>query len=559
MFKRLFIFGLVLVLLTSCTPQNQEVSDTVSDEVSDTVSAEHVHAPGDNMRKFTTNHTYTCECGEKIRENHSFESLGIIVEPTCTAAGTALFACKVCGFEYNSPTKPLGHDSVVTVEATASTCIEHGLSEKKECTRCSAVTQKQADLPFAPHTPDENGYCTYCTTWTNYDGMKIYYDEHENGEYIGVSITADGEFQSDVLIIPKYFSDGRRVVKTIFFKNQKNIKKVIIPENFLRYYHGNYSDCINLEEIVIPQALDPISTNCNYDFGNCINLKKVVLPDGITSTPGLRGCVALKSIDLPDSIERIGYYDFSGSGIERLELPKNLKVIENYAFSNCENLLEMVIPDSVKTIGGGAFSGCTSLKSIKLPEGLKELPPSLFRNTGKIEELVLPSGITEIPYSLFNGSLIENFSVPKGVTHINDYAFFGCTELREIVMDDTVVFIGNSVFENCENLSNVKFSNDLSYIGEFAFRNCALKEVDLSGNISSIYLYAFADCVELSSVTFSDTLEFIDRNAFKGCEKLFEISYEGTMADWAKVNVDVEAFSNSSVTKIVCSDGVIEL
>jgi hypothetical protein len=218
------------------------------------------------MRKFTTNHAYTCECGEKIRENHSFESLGIIVEPTCTSTGTELFACKVCGFEYNSPTKSLGHDSVVTVEATASTCIEHGLSEKKECTRCSAVTKKQTDLPLTPHTPDEDGYCTYCTTWTNYDGMKIYYDEHENGEYIGVSIVADGEIQSDVLIIPKYFNDGSRVVKTIFFEDQKNIKKVIIPENFLRYYTGYFDNCINLEEIVIPQALDPISTDCGYRF-----------------------------------------------------------------------------------------------------------------------------------------------------------------------------------------------------------------------------------------------------------------------------------------------------
>ena len=29
-------------------------------------------------------------------------------------------------------------------------------------------------------------------------------------------------------------------------KDQKNIKKVIIPENFLRYYTGYFDNCINL-------------------------------------------------------------------------------------------------------------------------------------------------------------------------------------------------------------------------------------------------------------------------------------------------------------------------
>ena len=559
MFKRLFIFGLVLVLLTSCTPQNQEVSDTVSDEVSDTVSAEHVHAPGDNMKKFTTNHEYICECGEKIRENHSFESLGIIVEPTCTATGTALLACKVCGFEYKSPTKPLGHDSVVTVEATASTCIEHGLSEKKECTRCSAVTKKQTDLPFAPHTPDEDGYCTYCTTWTNYDGMKIYYDKHKNGEYIGVSITADGEFQSDVLIIPKYFSDGRRVVETIFFEDQKNIKKVIIPENFLRYYTGYFNNCINLEEIVIPQALDPISTDCGYRFYNCINLKKVVLPDGITSTPYLRGCVALKSIDLPDSIERIGIHDFSGSGLESIDFPKNLKIIEDYAFENCVGITEVVIPESVTNVGSYAFAGCSSLKKIVFPNSIKNLKIGMLQNTGKLEEVVLPSNIKSIPISFLSGSLIEKLDIPSGVLVIEEHAFYGCKELKSISIPDTVKVIEAGAFTECEKLLDVKFSSGLKYIYDLAFAKTAIKEAKLSDGLLGINMYAFSECGELTSVTLPKSLEKIERFVFYGCEKLFEISYEGTMADWAKVNVDVEAFSNSSVTKIVCSDGVIEL
>jgi len=183
----------------------------------------------------------------------------------------------------------------------------------------------------------------------------------------------------------------------------------------------------------------------------------------------------------------------------------------------------------------------------------------MLQNTGKLEEVVLPSNIKSIPISFLSGSLIEKLDIPSGVLVIEEHAFYGCKELKSISIPDTVKVIEAGAFTECEKLLDVKFSSGLKYIYDLAFAKTAIKEVKLSDGLLGINMYAFSECDELTSVTLPKSLEKIERFVFYGCEKLFEISYEGTMADWAKVNVDVEAFSNSSVTKIVCSDGVIEL
>ena len=43
------------------------------------------------------------------------------------------------------------------------------------------------------------------------------------------------------------------------------------------------------------------------------------------------------------------------------------------------------------------------------------------------------------------------------ITDIDDYAFYGCSDLTSISIPSTITTIGISVFENCINLTNVIF------------------------------------------------------------------------------------------------------
>ena len=77
-------------------------------------------------------------------------------------------------------------------------------------------------------------------------------------------------------------------------------------------------------------------------------------------------CTSLKSIAIPDLVTSIPNGAFFLSGLETIELPKNLSRIEASAFCRCYNLKEINIPDSVTFIGHDAFSQCFELNEVHI-------------------------------------------------------------------------------------------------------------------------------------------------------------------------------------------------
>ena len=70
------------------------------------------------------------------------------------------------------------------------------------------------------------------------------------------------------------------------------------------------------------------------------------------------GSEELKSIDIPNTVTRIG----------------------RDAFRGCENLTDIVIPDSVKKIGDRAFQRCEGLTNIEIPTRLLRLENTHLRD-----------------------------------------------------------------------------------------------------------------------------------------------------------------------------------
>ena len=127
-------------------------------------------------------HSRTCDgCGEKETQNHNLvedsvvpatcEDAGqivrtcsvcgfqdaqtipptdhnydiIVIEPTCTQAGTWLYRCDRCGNEYDNPGEPaLGHDWGEWFESKPATPTEKG-EQSHKCTRCNTVETRTID------------------------------------------------------------------------------------------------------------------------------------------------------------------------------------------------------------------------------------------------------------------------------------------------------------------------------------------------------------------------------------------------------------------------------
>ena len=119
----------------------------------------------------------------------------------------------------------------------------------------------------------------------------------------------------------------------------------------------------------------------------------LVIPDEVTipsspNTPSLRimviddeaftGCEELTEVRFPSLLQLIESSAFNGcKALRNVELPEYVSYIGSRAFAGCESLRTLTLSPNLSTIGGFAFVGCTHLQQIVAP--MME-PPSLPEN-----------------------------------------------------------------------------------------------------------------------------------------------------------------------------------
>ena len=60
-------------------------------------------------------------------------------------------------------------------------------------------------------------------------------------------------------------------------------------------------------------------------------------------------------------------------------------------FSDCTNLVKVVIPDTVTSIAGGAFNNCPNLRELYIPDSVKKVASHIVDNCPKLESITVPS------------------------------------------------------------------------------------------------------------------------------------------------------------------------
>ena len=102
-------------------------------------------------------------------------------------------------------------------------------------------------------------------------------------------------------------------------------------------------------------------------FKNNKEIKHVVIEDGVTDIGycAFGDCSNLKDITIADSVTNIGKLAFKNcSSLENIIMPNSVEVINSYTFYNCNNITRVTIPTGVTTIDRKAFCECTNLTDI---------------------------------------------------------------------------------------------------------------------------------------------------------------------------------------------------
>jgi hypothetical protein len=146
----------------------------------------------------------------------------------------------------------------------------------------------------------------------------------------------------------------------------------------------------------------------------------------------------------------------------------------------------------------------------------------------------IPNGVTTIEEYAFEACTnLTTVTIPNGVTNVNYSAFHSCSGLTSVTFPDTVTHIGDWSFYYCTNLADVTLSKNVKFIGISAFEGCkSLTDITLPDSITSISYSVFYRCDNLKSITIPSSVTYVYYAAFEHCYNLRDVYFTGSKTQW---------------------------
>jgi len=120
-------------------------------------------------------------------------------------------------------------------------------------------------------------------------------------------------------------------------------------------------------------------------------------------------------------------------GITKLTLPDSLVILDDYALAGLEEAVEIIFGKELYKIGSNSVENCYSLKKLTFTgTKLRVIDSWAFSGDRVIEEITIPEGVTEIGNAAFqycHSLKADKLSIPASVTTKGKALTFACTEM----------------------------------------------------------------------------------------------------------------------------------
>lgn len=258
----------------------------------------------------------------------------------------------------------------------------------------------------------------------------------------------------------------------------------------------------------------------------------------------------IESVIIPDTVKNIGQFAFwEAVNLRQVNIPKFATTIGGNAFNGCRSLTEIELPEGFgfSSLGGSAFRNNTQLASINIPQGVKNLPNGVFRDCPALTDIIIPESVTTIHKNAFlnsqnvhlivtPGSEGERFAQENNVPYdyseqaADDFIIQPDGEGIHIVRytgnqydvevpaafnDVSVTSIGTAAFQNNTQVKRVILPQSIETIGDWAFSYMDnLEYVQVNGNVKNIGSNVFTGSDSLKEIKLPETLEEIGNAPF---------------------------------------------
>lgn len=266
---------------------------------------------------------------------------------------------------------------------------------------------------------------------------------------------------------------------------------------------GTFTECPNLTKV-----------NCNVkgtmpSFFGCESLMEVNIGPNVKRIPDncFEDCIELKKVRLNEGLEEIGKNAFARTQITKVKLPSTIKLVDAYAFSDCQHLSSFTIPESGNNI--------------------------------KIKSNVLEY------------ANVSSLIVPSSVTDVSKFAFSSMKDLKSVTFNPSITYIPEECFSYCENLEHIKLGDKITEVYNDAFKCTGFKEISSEfSNIKKFCIAAFQGCENLKNIFINKDVS-VAKDVFSICKGLENVII---LSD----NVSEQAFSYCDNFKLLASPVLAE-
>ena len=154
-----------------------------------------------------------------------------------------------------------------------------------------------------------------------------------------------------------------------------------------------------------------------------------------------------------------------------------------------------------------------------------------FEDRTDLRTVMIPDSVTEIGSCAFNNCTnLSNVTLSQNLKYMEGRAFGSCEKITKIEIPKSLEWCGSTLYDygpfgDCTGLKTVIFENGTTEISSHLFEKCTgLEEINIPDSVTEIEDSAFSGCVNLSKVNIPDTVTIIGEYAFDSCTNLTAVT-----------------------------------
>lgn len=256
------------------------------------------------------------------------------------------------------------------------------------------------------------------------------------------------------------------------------------------------------------------------------SVKEVSYSEGFNVTQTVDEYSGLRTLLLTDITKDI-YLSFNG--LTSSFFVYNVNIANSGTFNIINSSVDLSLIKSIYVDGQSiAPSHSVSFTSagehvvkIIFQNGVTAIPDKFCYSIDVVGHVRIPDYITSIgDLSFLQCGNITSVDLPEGLVEFGVQAFQKCSKLVSINIPEGVSRISEGLFSYCYSLATVSLPENILEIGARAFQNTALTSIGIPQKVSRLCASTFNGCSNLVSVILPNNLKVIEGYVFRNCEKL---------------------------------------